>query len=295
MDTIRTFERAFAQQQQQQPQQPQPNPQPPPQPQPQPSHPQLQQTTHPPPNATADLDDDSLLDFDLDGAVAAHYSRQTAAGVAMPPPPTQRPPLEGPGAGPSASMHAGLPGGHGARGAARRPFGTAGGVAAAPWSSGPPDVASRLEEQSRARVRAFLDYAEQLRSEREACISRDNADALTLSTIHGSKGTRGLSPGQLGWGRGSKLMPSGSHLDAPVARPPHAPPTSVVGHDHYPHHQHASHGASCCFRPRVATRVPRADERRRVPDRGRGGRGSRRGAAAGLRGVHSRQGTRCSR
>ena len=58
----------------------------------------------------------------------------------------------------------------------------------APWSSGPLEVASRLEDYSRTRVRAFLDHAEQLRSEREACISRDNEDALTLSTIHGSKG-----------------------------------------------------------------------------------------------------------
>ena len=45
-----------------------------------------------------------------------------------------------------------------------------------------------LEARCRARLEGFLRYAESLRLEQHEVIARDNADAITLCSMHASKG-----------------------------------------------------------------------------------------------------------
>ena len=55
-------------------------------------------------------------------------------------------------------------------------------MAQAPYASLP------IEERCRLRLGGFLEYVESLRVEQHAVIARDNADALTLCSMHAAKG-----------------------------------------------------------------------------------------------------------
>ncbi|KAL1528151.1 hypothetical protein AB1Y20_009512 [Prymnesium parvum] len=108
-----------------------------------------------------EISDEALLAFDIDEAIATHYDEQRAEACEAAPP---------------------------RRVAARGRGGCCGQDATTAVGATLDAAEARIRERNAGRLRAFLDYAEQARCERKAASSEVDADAITLCTIHSSKG-----------------------------------------------------------------------------------------------------------